>query len=67
MQGRIVSWFDGRWIIRPDGGEGVDVFCNESDLPPDTKDLRVEFDLTPDRGMFCAINVHLVGHAKAIE
>jgi hypothetical protein len=61
MQGRIVSWFDNRWIIRPDNSEGCDVFCDEADLPPGSKDLRVEFDLAADRGMFRATNL------KAIE
>jgi hypothetical protein len=58
MRGRITSWFDGRWIITPDGSHGdCDVFCDESDLPPGSKGLHVEFDLTPARGMFRAINV----------
>jgi cold shock CspA family protein len=54
MRGRITSWFDNKWIIRPTGS---DVFCHEADLPPGSKGLEVEFDLVPDRGMFRAVNL----------
>lgn len=57
MRGRIVRWYDNRWIIRPDGGEACDVFCDEADLPPGSKGLNVEFDLVPARGWFRAVNV----------
>jgi hypothetical protein len=61
--GRITGWFthDSMWIIRVDGGEGVDVMADETELPPDAKGLLVSFDLVPGRGIFKAVNL------KAIE
>ena len=59
MRGKITGWFphDSKWVIRVDGGEGVDVFADEDALPKDAKGLFVTFDLEPSRGCFKAINV----------
>lgn len=59
MRGKITSWFEGCFFIAPDGGEALMVFCHEKDLQaiPQITDLRVEFDLVPDHGMFRATNV----------
>jgi hypothetical protein len=61
MKGRIVRWFDNRWIICPEGGIACDVYCNESDLPKGTTGLHLEFDLAPSVGMFKAVNVKEIG------
>lgn len=57
MRGRIISYFDGAWVIRPDGSRGCDVVCHESDLAPDAKGLEVEFELEPTACGFRAVNV----------
>jgi hypothetical protein len=59
MMGRITGWFphDSTWVIRVDGGEGVDVFADENAVPKDAKGLLVSFDLEPARCCFKAVNI----------
>jgi hypothetical protein len=58
MRGRITSFFDGRWVIRPDGGSVCcDVFADESDLSADCKDLFVTFEVVPSTHGFRAVNI----------
>ena len=58
MRGKITRFFDGQFVLTPDGSRGCDCFCDECDIPEGSVDLAFTFDVAPTMfGMWKATNL----------